>query len=699
VTRRTALVLAVALVGVSASPSVAHAAVTFDRAFGLGVITGAAAFENCTAASGCQTGRLFALAGGVGQAADVAVDSQGRIVVADLSFHRIGRFPVAAAGTVSFDRVFGIDVDGSDGATGDFESCIVEPCQTGAASGAAGGMVSPAGVAVDSQGRILVGDQTNHRVDRFTVAADGTVSFDRAFGIDVDPGDGTTGDFENCTSAGGCRAGTPSGAPGGMSSPAGVAVDAQGGILVADQSNNRIDRFVVAANGTVSFDRAFGVGVAAVAGGFQNCNVATGCIAGAASPAAGGMDSPFGVAVDAQGRILVAGRNTNRVDRFTVAGNGIVSFDRAFGIGVATGAAAFENCTSAGGCQAGTAGAAAGGMVFPGGVAVDAQGRILVGDQGNDRVDRFAVAGDGTVSFDRAFGIGVDTGTAVFENCTTASGCQAGTPSGAAGGLNDPVGVTVDARGRILVADFNNVRIDRFSPGPAVTVTNALVPATDAGRFDLRVDAVVVRAAARNGQSGVLQVADGVDVTISERAAAGRLTDYASTIDCGGGPRPGTSLTITDVTANVNCTITNTRKPAGPGGGSPIDTSPPVLSAVSLTKHRFAVERHGGTVFRYTLSEDARVVFTIDRATVGRRVGRRCRKQTRSNRQRRRCTRYARVGRVVKQSSAGASRHPFSGRIGRKSLQPAKYRATLVAIDTAGNRSAAHRVRFRVVNP
>ena len=80
--------LAVALVGVSASPSVAHAAVTFDRAFGLGVITGAAAFENCTAASGCQTGRLFALAGGVGQAADVAVDSQGRIVVADLSFHR-----------------------------------------------------------------------------------------------------------------------------------------------------------------------------------------------------------------------------------------------------------------------------------------------------------------------------------------------------------------------------------------------------------------------------------------------------------------------------------------------------------------------------------------------------------------------------------------------------------------------------------
>ena len=39
-------------------------------------------------------------------------------------------------------------------------------------------------------------------------------------------------------------------------------------------------------------------------------------------------------------------------------------------------------------------------------------------------MEHFAVAGDGTVSVDRAFGIGVDTGAEAFESCTTASGCR-----------------------------------------------------------------------------------------------------------------------------------------------------------------------------------------------------------------------------------------------------------------------------------
>ena len=49
-------------------------------------------------------------------------------------------------------------------------------------------------------------------------------------------------------------------------------------------------------------------------------------------------------------------------------------------------------------------------MVVPFGIAIDPQGRILVADQNNNRIDRFTVANDGTVSFDRAFGVGVDTG-------------------------------------------------------------------------------------------------------------------------------------------------------------------------------------------------------------------------------------------------------------------------------------------------
>ena len=148
-----------------------------------------------------------------------------------------------------------------------------------------------------------------------------------------------------------------------------------------------------------------------------------------------------------------------------------------------------------------------------------------------------------------------------------------------------------------------------------MTVTNVLAPATDPGTFDLRVDAVVVRAAAANGESGALQVADGVDVTISELAADGQLSDYDTTIDCGGGPRSGTSLTVADVRADVDCTITNTRKAPAPPPGPPgpaIDTIAPMLTSASLTNTTFAVRPRGaaevpvaarakrGTVFRYT---------------------------------------------------------------------------------------------------
>ena len=721
--RRLGAVLLV-LAGVLGAPGVARAAVTFDRAFGLGVDTGTAVFENCTIAGGCQAGINSDAAGGMSDPLGMAVDAQGGILVVDQGNHRVDRFMVAEDGSVSFDRAFGIGVD-----TGAlvFENCTTASgCQTGIHSDIAGGMGLPQGVAVDGQGRILVVDRIN-RVERFSVAGDGTVSFDRAFGIDVDPSDGQTGDFENCNTASTCRAGTASGAAGGMNDPLGLGVDAQGRILVADTVNHRVERFTVAGDGSVSFDRAFGIGVDTGAPVVENCTTASGCQTGTRSDAAGGMTYPLGVAIDAQGRILV-GDDNYRVDRFSVAVDGTVGFDRSFGIDVDPSdgdTGDFENCTTASGCRFGSSPSdGAGGIVDPEELAIDAQGRILVADADRGRIERFAVAGDGTVGFDRAFGVDVDPSdgdTGDFENCTTASGCQAGAESDAGGGIVSANGVAVDPQGRILVADPGNRRVDRFSPGPTVTVTNVLAPATDPGTFDLRVDAVVVRAAAANGESGALQVADGVDVTISEQAAVGQLSDYDTTIDCGGGPQSGTSLTVADVTADVDCTISNTRKapappPGGPGGGPrpgpggpTIDTSAPVFASASLTNTTFAVDPSGaaeapvsararkGTVFRYTLSEDARVVFTIKRATVGRSVGGRCRRQTRSNRKRPRCTRYVRAGRFARQSVKGANRHRFSGRIGQRSLRPGEYRATLVATDAAGNRSAPRRLKFEVV--
>jgi hypothetical protein len=107
--------------------------------------------------------------------------------------------------------------------------------------------------------------------------------------------------------------------------------------------------------------------------------------------------------------------------------------------------------------------------------------------------------------------------------------------------------------------------------------------------------------------------------------------------------------------------------------------------------------RVGATV-RYGLSEPASTTFTVERASAGRRVGRRCVKPTRRNRTRRKCTRYVRVrGSFTHQGAAGSNSFKFSGRLNRRKLRPAKYRLVAVATDAAGNKSVAKRRAFRVV--
>jgi hypothetical protein len=97
---------------------------------------------------------------------------------------------------------------------------------------------------------------------------------------------------------------------------------------------------------------------------------------------------------------------------------------------------------------------------------------------------------------------------------------------------------------------------------PKITVIKQLVPATDSGRFDLKVDDTVVKAAAGDGGSGSITVSAGHH-HVYEVAAAGTGTDlanYAASIDCKTKSRtygPGW-IDVTDGD-EVTCTITNTR--------------------------------------------------------------------------------------------------------------------------------------------
>jgi len=155
-------------------------------------------------------------------------------------------------------------------------------------------------------------------------------------------------------------------------------------------------------------------------------------------------------------------------------------------------------------------------------------------------------------------------------------------------------------------------------------------------------------------------------------------------------------------------------QPTSPGGISEpqqqvapiVDRVAPALSAVGITNKTFAVGAQAtpvaarakkGTTFVYTLSEPATVAIAIQRPQPGRRKGRNCVKPSKKNRKAKKCTRFATVGTLTRSGIAGTNVVPFSGRIGKKALKPATYRAAIVATDAAGNKSAVKTIGFKVV--
>jgi hypothetical protein len=136
-----------------------------------------------------------------------------------------------------------------------------------------------------------------------------------------------------------------------------------------------------------------------------------------------------------------------------------------------------------------------------------------------------------------------------------------------------------------------------------------------------------------------------------------------------------------------------------------------LLSALSLTNRVFAVgpkptaltaatrRVKKGTTFRWTLSEPAATRIQIQLERKGIKVGKRCRvakpgvKVPRSKR----CTALQSKGTLRRSGKQGRNTAAFSGRMGKRALKPGTYRAVFSATDAAGNRSAAKRLRFRIV--
>jgi uncharacterized protein (TIGR03437 family) len=193
--------------------------------------------------------------------------------------------------------------------------------------------------------------------------------------------------------------------------PAAVATDASGSFYIADRGNGKIRK--VAANGTIST-------LAGNGGPF---------FSGDGGPATAALLSVGGIAADSAGNVYVSDSQTSRVRK--IASNGTIS--TIAGIGTA----GFSG-------DGGPASSAQ--LNVPAGIAVDSGGNVYVADYQNQRVRKISGGGTiATVAGSGVAGFSGDGGPATQAN------------------LNGPVSVAVDSSGNLWIADSGNNRVRKVS--------------------------------------------------------------------------------------------------------------------------------------------------------------------------------------------------------------------------------------------
>ena len=258
----------------------------------------------------------------------------------------------------------------------------------------------------------------------------------------------------------------------GLSDPNGVAVDGRGDLAITDTGNNTVD-FVPATSGNY-------YGIAGMTAGqmYPIANGVSNTIVDGGFAYSAGLNSPDGIAFDAQGDVVVAdtgndvvrlipasshivfGRLVHTQDIYTIAGNTNFAYTGDGGPGQA----------------------AALSLVPFAGVAVDLSGNVVIADGGNSVVR--VVAASSGVFHQQAMAAGdiytiAGNGIPGLKNNKKA----------VRGEMDTPQGVAVDSAGNVLVSDAvnNDVR---------------LVPARSGKYLGIRVKANGIYNIAGNGNTG-----------------------------------------------------------------------------------------------------------------------------------------------------------------------------------------------------
>lgn len=503
----------------------------FIRTVGFGVSDGESKYESCV--SGCEAGLAGNGEGELAKPRGIAINQQtGDIYVVDAGNDRVEEFGANA----EFIRSFG-----EDGvAKGDLQSPVAvavnpngnvwvadfgnnrvdEFSETGEALGSfgglgtgSGGFKGPSGIAF-SDGSAYVVDQGDDRVEVFTLAGayvsqfgfegSGEGQFSAPSGISSDP---VSGDLY-VTDSGNDRIeqfdvvgvfiaafGSKGSGEGQLEAPEDAVVNAAGEIYVPDSGNNRVQEWELAPQ-SPAYTAQFGAAgdepgqlgqprdvAIANDGNVLVADTANGRIEeftpqgkyeaefGSFGEGAGQLSEPWALAVDAKGNVWIADTGNDRVDELNAKGE----FVSAFGYGVSDGESKLEVCTTT--CRAGIAGAAAGQLAGPQGIAVTPAGAVYVSDGGNHRVEEYTTEG----GFLAAFGFGVSDGKAEYEICT--GNCEAGVAGSGVGQFDTPRGIAVSPNGSLWVVDDGNERVEQFN-GKGEYLSKLGSSGTGAGQLD-----------------------------------------------------------------------------------------------------------------------------------------------------------------------------------------------------------------------
>jgi uncharacterized protein (TIGR03437 family) len=304
------------------------------------------------------------------------------------------------------------------------------------------------GVATDRKGNLYITDPESSLV--YKVTPDGTLTVLAGNGID-----GYSGDGGPATSAS-------------LSTPSGIAVDADGNVYFSDTLTDS-ESAELSASGTVSLTTAGRIRrvspdgiITTVAGG------------GDRDPAGGGpaaqarLSDVAGIALDAQGNLYFAEVDRHRILKVTRAG----TISIAAGNGVQGDAGDGGPATLAS-------------LDSPSDVALDPQGSLIIADSGNEEIRK--VTPDGvihSVLFDSALqGVAVDPNGAIYSftffgvhkltdgyRSVTADGFGPGPFAGDGGpaedanvySLGEHAGLAFDAQGNLYIADQGHQRVRRI---------------------------------------------------------------------------------------------------------------------------------------------------------------------------------------------------------------------------------------------